>query len=211
MLRHPTVAIACVIASAIALPTRALASDPTNVDGVYGRFRADTAISLEAGGGVGVVSSGARGAFDANVRMRYLDMTGIFVGFDSAPGSTRMDALSVGVDFRPLMLARIFSDWEHGPRWVDLVADSVGLDMGVAVMNLGGQWRSDSGLAYVLGGGAELPLVWHAGTALMLRVSVRWIHAAGWDAEASATGDMVLVTAAIVGRTMARLGLVGSP
>ena len=190
------------------MPWRANADDLAGVDGAYGRLRADTTLSLEAACGIGVVGNEVRPAFSAGARIRALDMTGVFISYDAAFGSTRADALGVGVDLRPLMFARIFSNWEVGPRWLDLMVDSIGIELGVALRDLGATWNAGSGLGFVLGGGVELPLVWSDGTGLTARLGVRWIHSDPWDAEGAQTPDMVQFTLGIVGRTMVNLGLV---
>lgn len=184
-------------------------------DGVYGRLRGDTALSIEGSGGVAFAPDGVRPVFGGTLRARYLDMTGIFLAYDNAPGATRFDALSLGADIRPLMFARIFSDWERGPRFVDLLLDSIGIEMGIAWVRPGEAWGTGSGLSWVFGAGVELPLLWSNGSGLTLRVGVRWIHAEAWDPQSAGTGlaagEGVLLNLALVGRTMARLGLVGAP
>lgn len=200
---------------AMAMPAVAHASDVITPDGVYGRLRGDTALSIEAGGGVGFVPDGVRPNIEVTARARYLDMTGIFLAYDNAPGASRFDALSGGFDLRPLMFARIFSDWEHGPRFLDLMLDSIGVDFGIAWVRPGEVWNAGSGLSFLFGGGVDLPLAWSNGTGLALRVSARWIHAVQWDPQSAGTGPFagegVLLNVSLVGRTTARLGLVGAP
>jgi hypothetical protein len=179
------------------------------VDGVYGRLTGDVVFSVEAGGGVALVNGAARGGFSAALRFRYLDMAGAFVRTDFAFGGARTDAISVGVDLRPLLFARVFSDWEHGPRWLDLMVDSIGLDMGVSWIDAGAPWRNGSGLAFLLGGGIEFPLVWAQGNALMLRFSAHWIHATDIDAQGATPGEQVYFTLGLTGRAIARLGVIG--
>ncbi len=197
------------------MPCVARASDVIPPDGVYGRLRGDAALSLEAGGGVAFAPDGVRPAIGVTARARFLDMAGIFLTYDNAPGATRLDALSLGVDLRPAMFGRIFSDLEHGPRFLDLFVDSIGVDVGLAWVRPGDAWGAGSGLAWVFGGGFDLPLVWSRGSGLTLRIGARWIHAAEWDAQRPGvgvtSGETGVLYIALVGRTMARLGLVGAP
>ena len=107
----------------------------------YGRLRADTTLSLEAGGGLGLSGSDLAPALSTAARIRCLDMTGVFVSYDAVFTSTRSDALSVGLDVRPLMFARIFYNWEIGPRWLDLHGG----------LPSGSNWDSGFGISATLG------------------------------------------------------------
>lgn len=201
----------CVCTSALAsfvLASRVARADET--DGVYGRLRADTVLSIEASGGLALTVTGPRGALLATARARALDTAGLFVSYGYAFGTTRYDALAAGVELRPMMLGRIFSDLEHGPHWLDLLIDSIGIEMGLAWLRPGESWRAGSGLGFVLGSGAELPLRWHDGNGLMARLGVRWVHAASWDAqnpgEGPSSGESLFVTLGLSGRAMVRIG-----
>ena len=189
------------------------ASDVERADGVYGRLDGDTVFSLEAGGGVVGGTTVAPG-LAGTLRARHLDMAGAFLGYERASAPTRFDALSFGVDLRPLVFARIFSDWEHGPATLDLLVDSIGLEMGAAWLRPGDPWGSGSGLAWVLGTGVDVPCAWSRGTGLAVRVAVRWYHAEGWDAQSPRAGvvadDTVTLSVLLVGRTVARVGTVPS-
>ena len=223
--RTTSVAKRGVVATSIAVAVCLACADVRagDVDGVYGRLRADTALSLEAGGGIATVSESTgvgngsqmlwRPMFVATARARYLDMSGLFLAYQVAFGGARYDALALGVDLRPLMMARIAQDWEQGPRWADLTLDSIGLELGVAWVRPGASWQSGSGLALVFGAGVDLPLVWGHGNGLMLRVGCRWIHSTESDAQGPGagvnSGESVMLTLNLVGRTMARLGFVG--
>jgi hypothetical protein len=191
------------------------ASDVITPDGVYGRLRGDTALSVEAGGGLAIAPDGLRPNIEVTARARYLDMAGIFLSYDNAPGASRFDGLSLGIDLRPLMFARIFSDWEQGPRFLDLMVDSIGFDFGTAWMRPGDAWGNGSGFAWLFGAGIDFPLVWGNGSGLMLRLSLRWLHSTPWDPQRAgvdqSAGEGLLVNLSLVGRTMTRLGLVGAP
>ncbi len=208
-----TVAAAIAFVSVSTFARDALAQRPS-VDGVYGRLGGDTVFSIEAGGSIGVHTDGARGGFSVLARARALDMAGLYVGYERAFGATRHDAIVLGVDFRPLMLARIFQDWERGPQWFDLFIDSIGFDLGGAWMRPGDAWRAGSGFAWQFGGGVEFPLVWSRASGMMLRFATRWTHAADWDAQAPGVGvaspEAVTFSLSIVVRGLARLGLLAS-
>jgi hypothetical protein len=202
---------ALAFALVLAAPRLARASDPPDRGGVYGRLRADTAFSIEAGGGVALANGDARGAVVATARARYLDMMGPFVSYQYAFGTPRADAIALGLDFRPLFIARTLSDLEHGPRAWDLTLDSLGLELGGAFLRPGDDYHAGSGFAFVLGGGFDVPLWWSEGSGLFLRASVRWVHALASDAQGpGVTTDTVLFALSLGGRTMARLGLVGA-
>jgi hypothetical protein len=208
--------IAPIVAATVCLVApSARASDVVMPDGVYGRLRGDTALSIEAGGGLAIAPDGARPNIEVTARARYLDMAGVFLSYDNAPGATRFDGLSLGIDLRPAMFARIFSDLEHGPRFLDLMLDSIGFDFGTAWMRPGDPWGNGSGFAWLFGGGIDLPLVWSNGSGLLLRLSVRWLHSTPWDPQRAGldrgAGEGVLIDLSFVGRTTARLGLVGAP
>jgi hypothetical protein len=184
---------------------------PALNDGVYGRLSADSVLSAEAGAGVTVTPSAttvASPAASATVRFRALDSAGLFLFYQSSFTATRNDALGLGVDLRPLTLARIFQDWERGPRALDLFVDSIGLELGVSVLNVGGAWGVNSGLAWVFATGAELPLWWGASSALCLRGSVRWLHSHPSDAAVASAqaSDSLTVAGLLVFRTMVNVG-----
>lgn len=184
-------------------------------DGVYGRLSSDSVLSAEVGGGIAFASGTVAPALSASLRFRALDTGGVFVFYQNAigtsAGAARNDALGLGLDLRPLTLARIFQDWERGPRALDLFLDSIGLELGASVVNIGANWGTQSGLAWVLGTGFEYPLWWGSSTALTLRLSARWIHAHPSDAWVAslAPSDTVSVTGLLVLRTMVNLGHVG--
>ncbi len=171
----------CVVIACCVLPSTARAQRD-EVDGVYGRLDGDLVLSAELLGSVADTSSGTTGAASVALRGRYLDMTGVALGYDRALSSTRLDAAWAAVDFRPAWLARLTNDLEHGPRWLDLMLDSIGIELGAAWVRPGASSQSGAGLGFVLGGGFELPLVWSRGDGIMLRVGTRWITAAPWDA-----------------------------
>jgi hypothetical protein len=219
-MRSTKAALVVVVAAACAAWAPPCAAQSEGPDGVYGRLRADGTLSIEAGAGVLLDGRGARPWFDATARARYLDTAGLFVAYGIGVGGARYDALTLGVDLRPLMLARFFSDLERGPQTVDLVLDSIGLEMGVAWLRPGETFRAGSGFALMLGTGVEFPLYWQRGNGLTLRLAVRWVHSTASDSQGPATGataamepaasaEAALLTLDLVGRGMTRLGLAG--
>ncbi len=179
-------------------------------DGLYGRLDHDTVLSAEVNGGLWSgtdVRASAGGVF----RARYLDEVGLAVGYDHAVGGARTDTLWAGVDFRPMMLGRWTYDLEQGPRWRDLLVDSIGLDLGIAWLRPGETVGAGGGFGLLLGGGFEVPLTWSEGRGLTLRLSVRWIASQPWDVQGTGASDSaVIFTAGLVFRTTARSGLVGA-
>lgn len=194
---------------ALAAPLPAAGQD---VGGVYGRLGGDLVLSVEALGAWHSDGAGTSGALSVAARARYLEMTGLALGYDRAFASARRDALWLAVDFRPAWLARFTNDLERGPRWLDLLLDSIGVELGAAWVRPGEALGHGGGFGFVLGGGAELPLVWSRGDGLMLRVGARWISARTWDAQGTGALDgSVELGVGLVLRTLVRTGLFGQP
>jgi hypothetical protein len=187
-------------------PTAALAQR-AETGGVYGRLDGDLVLSAELMGSYADTPLGGAGVASVAARARYLDMTGAALGYDRAITSDRHDALWLAVDFRPAWLARLTNDLEHGPRWLDLALDSIGVELGGAWLRPGEAVRSGGGFGFVLGGGFELPLVWSRGDGVMLRVAARWITSRPWDAQGTGGRDgMFEAGAGLVFRTQVRSG-----
>lgn len=180
------------------------------VDGFYGRLDKDLVLSAEVVGGTVRGGDGAwRFGGDVTVRARYLQMLGVALGYLRAFGGGREDALWLGVDFRPSFFARVNYNMQQGPRWLDLMLDSIGVEIGAAWIRPGGPFGAGSGFGGVVGTGVELPLHWRdGGEAVMLRLGARWILARPWDAQGSGGGDGAMeLGAGIVLRTMVRAGI----
>lgn len=198
----------CVLLAAMASPGAAFAQR-AEADGVYGRFDGDLVLSAELMGAWGDTPTGGAGAASAAVRARFMDMTGLALGYDRAISAQRHDALWLAVDFRPAWLARTNYDWEQGPRWLDLMVDSIGVDLGVAWLRPGEPVRSGGGVGFALGGGFEVPLVWARGDGVMLRFALRWITSRPWDAQGTGGRDgMLEAGVGLVFRTLVRSGAV---
>ena len=105
------------------LPARL--ADPDTADG---RVEGDVGVVV----GLGVtVAQEPRAA--SELRLRYLDMAGIFVTYEDGFGAAAVDptrVLTTGIEVRPLFLGRWVTGNEVGIRWPDLVIDSLGLELG---------------------------------------------------------------------------------
>jgi hypothetical protein len=196
--------VASALALALALtaaPSRGLASDN---DGFYDRFNGDLVLTLEANSGLLESPAGLRPYVSVAARTRYLGMIGLCLAYDRALSGPRTDALWLATDFRPFMAARINFDMQHGPRWLDLTLDSIGLDLGVAWLRPGEPLRRGGGLGLVLGTGVELPLAWRDGRAVLLRLEGRWISSHPWVPQGTGREEYLWEAGVgIVVRTMA--------
>jgi hypothetical protein len=146
------------------LPARLADADTTD-----GRIEGD--LDVVAGLGAVVAHDGARGA--AELRLRYMETAGVWATYEDAfgtanPGLSRVFA--GGIELRPLFLARWVTGHESGVRWIDLVVDSVGFEVGAAFEQPYGPdgvhatFQASLGLELPLVGGASGPWIdLHAG------------------------------------------------
>ena len=168
--RHASVALALCAAAIVALCSPARAETPDEGDGIHGRFDGDVVLSAAVGTGAAFFGDGAW-VGTLELRARYLDSAGVFV----AP-EVRLFAdprILVGVDFRPLFLARFFRGLSAMHAWWDLVLDSLGVDLGVVLIPIG----DHTGAGLALGGGIDLPIAVDRGVGLFMRLGARWAHA----------------------------------
>lgn len=174
-------------------------------DGVYGRLHGDLSLSVEALGGA--VDTGAwSGIGSFAVRARSLDMVGAVLGYDRAFSGPRFDHVFIAVDFRPAFFARWSLDLERGPGWLDLFLDSIGLELGAAWLRPGA--TDATGVGWVLGAGADLPLYIGDRSAWSLRLATRYISAKPWDAQGTGRDDSSIeLLAGLVFRTTVSAGL----
>jgi hypothetical protein len=189
----------------VILSAGASASAQTAPDGVYGRLRGDLSLSVEALGGA--ADTGAwSGAGSFALRARALDMVGVVLGYDRAFSGPRFDYAFASVDFRPAFFARWSLDMEHGPGWLDLFLDSIGIELGAAWIRPG---SSDAtGVGFVVGGGADVPVYIGDRTAWSLRLAARYLSSKPWDAQGTGRDDSAVeVLAGVVFRTMVGAGL----
>jgi hypothetical protein len=189
------------------LPGTAYGSDN---DGFYDRFNGDLVLTLESNLGVLDSPQGLRPYASVAARARYLGMIGLALAYDRTLSGPRTDALWLATDFRPFMAARINFDMQHGPRWLDLTLDSIGLDLGVAWLRPGEPLRQGGGLGLVLGTGIELPLTWKDGRAVLLRLEGRWISSHPWVPQGTGREEYLWEAGlGIVVRTMALTRIYG--
>lgn len=137
-----------------------------SADASHGRLEGDLTLEGGLGGGVGVEGARVLGAGTLELRTRYLDMAGVVLGGElRAEGASRV---WLGVDLRPLFVARFFLGGGTGSRWLDVLIDSIGLDLGVALLPLDAQ----IGAALAVGFGLDVPIVFfgaeHDGISLRL-------------------------------------------
>jgi hypothetical protein len=169
---------------AAALSTPSAHAEPDN-DTTYGRVDGD--LNLAAGLGATVGAARARGALD--LRVRYLETVGLFVGYEDAslfgatPGTDPERLVRGGLEFRPLFLGRWLQGVETGIRTLDLFVDSIGLELGTFFAQARGADFARPGL--LVGLGFELPIAARA-TGLFLGVSL-----AGLWSDAALAGNAV--------------------
>jgi hypothetical protein len=151
MNRRPAVSCAFLVAS-FAAPGLARADD---TGGTYGRIEGD--LTVAASVGATVTPDGTRGALDA--RVRYLDTAGLFATYEDGFG-TSTDPTRVfvsGLELRPMFLGRWLLNMESGRPYADLILDSIGLDLGLLMVQpKGGSMSGLPGLQ--VGLSAEVPI-----------------------------------------------------
>jgi hypothetical protein len=145
-----------------------------NTDTSYGRIAGDLGVAL--GAGATIAARGPRAVVD--LRLRYLDTAGLFVSYEDASvfGARAQPEriLAGGFELRPLFLAR----WLKGGEWalprLDLLLDSFGIELGVALsQSIGDGFASTVGLQAGLG--LEFPILPKAkGPWVGFHGGVRW-------------------------------------
>lgn len=177
MTRH-AMRSALVVAMLVATLAPANAHAADRKDGSHGRVEGDLAV--EAGIGASFGPRAPRGA--ADLRFRYLSMSGIFVTYEDGPlfGSNAEPkrALATGLELRPLFLAKWFTGRYSGNAYLDLAIDSIGLELGaVFVEPNGARFGSKPGLQAGLA--FEVPIFPSAtGPFIAVHGGVRWSDAA---------------------------------
>jgi hypothetical protein len=197
----------CLLVAVASLPARVFA-DARPDDGLYGRFGGDLWLGAALGGGVALgPPGGPRDAGVLELRARYLDSVGPFL-FAQGSGVVGGDPgwqLGAGVEIRPLFLARFLTARSLGNAWLDVLLDSLGLEVGVAAYALESRARA----ALVVGGGLEIPLFLGA-PRVSLRLGARLVHAdADGQGVAPAVRNEVSVLAALVVAAPVDAGLAG--
>jgi hypothetical protein len=153
-------------------------------DATYGRVEGD--LTLVAGAGGVLASRGPRA--EVELRLRYLESIGIFAAYEDGPLlSSQADPsrfVLAGAEVRPLFLFRWLKGHETSHPVLDLVLDSIGLELGAAFAQPPGMpFGSRPGVG--VGLGFEVPMLGRAsGPWLGLRGGLRWSE------EAMATGTV---------------------
>lgn len=160
-------------------------------DGVYGRFDGD--LELHLGAGVAIAHGGPMLA--AHLAALYLSTAGVYARYADAVGTEGPSverSIAAGLTLQPLFLGRYAKNWEQGPARVDLLLDSIALDIGAF-------WhdpRNPPGESFALTPGLEvglgfgLPILAQAsGPVVTIRGALRW-RSADLSA-ATATGNVL--------------------
>lgn len=140
----------------------------------YGRIAGD--LSLVAGAGAVIAARGPRIA--GEVRVRYLEMAGLFATYeDGAIVASKAEPRRVvvgGLEIRPLFLLRWLKGLEIGQARLDLAIDSFGIDLGAVLLQpQGSSFATQAGLEF--GVGLEFPILPSAtGPWIELRGGLRW-------------------------------------
>jgi hypothetical protein len=149
-------AAACLWAAVAAAGAKdALAADST--DTTYGRVQGD--LTVVVGAGATVADGGPRG--EAELRLRYLETAGVFASYEdtSLLGSQAEPrrVFATGLEVRPLFLFRWLKGYETSRAALDLLLDSIGIELGAMFQQPAGtSFESRPGLQ--LGLMLELPL-----------------------------------------------------
>jgi hypothetical protein len=129
------------------------AASSAAADVTHGRLAGDLTLEAGLGGGLAFEGLNVLGAGTLELRTRYLDMAGVVLGGELRPeGASRV---WLGVDVRPLFLGRFLLGATTGDRWLDVLLDSIGLDLGVALVPLDAR----IGAALAVGFGFDVPIV----------------------------------------------------
>jgi hypothetical protein len=145
------VALAWLVAAA---PARAAWPPEAESDGVYGRFRGNTDVSLKLGGMLR--DTGLAGSVGASAH--YYSLLGVTGDYSEslAADSLHARSASVGMELRPLFLPRWALGMERGPAWLDLALDSAALGFGAYFTDADAGARGSRGAWLSLGFGAPL-------------------------------------------------------
>lgn len=147
-------------------------------DGAHGRLDGDLAVAAAAGVTMGAGGPRATG----DLRLRYLSTAGLFGTYEDGPlvGSDAEPrrSLAVGLELRPLFLARWATGRDLGAPRLDLLIDSLALELG-AVFAQPERARFGARPGLQAGIGLELPFFTTAsGPFVGVHGGVRWSDAA---------------------------------
>lgn len=153
----------------------------TQVDTSYGRVDGD--LTAVVGAGAVFAKRGMRA--EGELRLRYLESAGVFASYEDGPlvgsPSEPQRVLATGIELRPLFFLRWLKGQETGSARLDLMLDSIGLELGAVFSQPQGRgFGAQSGLQAGLG--IDLPLfAAPTGPWIGLHGGLRW----GDDALAS--------------------------
>lgn len=190
------------VATAIAVAPALASADekaPPERESLYGRFDGDLAIV----GAVGATFGPRAPRATADVRFRYLSTAGLFVTYEQGPPFTESAeprrALALGVELRPLFLARWGTGREFARPRLDLIVDSIGLELGAVFMQPdGASFGARPGLE--VGLGLELPVFEKASGPLVgLHGGVRFSDTALSGGPLDGPSDRALYLTVVVG------------
>lgn len=177
------------------------------VAAVHGRLDHDFVITGAIGGGVVLndrLHPEPTGAASIELRGRLVDMAGLVLAAEWRPeGQSRALIMA---DIRPLFLARWILGGSLHRAWIDLLIDSLGLDIGAAI----GPFDGDVGVALAIGVGFDVPLyIGPHADGVFLRLAARHVTAGAADQLAPRGGasDWALY-AALGGRFSFASGIV---
>lgn len=98
-------------------------------DGAYGRFDGSLHADLAVGAGV---SEAGDASLVWHARLRYVDSVGLVLRGDHMLSNDAATRLFAGLELRPLFPARFLVNSEFGLEWLDLLVDSVGMELGAS-------------------------------------------------------------------------------
>lgn len=119
-------------------------------DGVYRRFDHDLMLTFGVGGGI-VLADEDEPALVLDLRARVIDAGGLVLSYRHAPESKNQ--IFVGFELKPLWPALFLTSNSTGREWLDLFLQSIGVELGVAMMPIG---DDDAKTGYGLGIGVSL-------------------------------------------------------
>jgi hypothetical protein len=170
-------------------------------DGIYGRLRGDTILSVGAGSGA-AIGELEKPLATLDLRARYLDSAGIVLAPQWRP--ERGAEFGIGLELRPFFLARLFLDSSFDRRFFDLLVDSIGIELG----SFFGPLDRHFGSALFTGTGIDIPLGADGSRGFYLRIAARYLYASARDVGAPDGGRsewLLLLT--FYFRTAVTLGL----
>jgi hypothetical protein len=167
------------------------------VDTSYGRIDGDSALVASIGAAFDV--RGVRGSVD--VRYRYLQSVGLFLTYEEGfgAGSEPVRLGVAGLELRPVFLARFLQGSEIGKARLDLLIDSIAIELGPFVgQPYKGSFGDTVGLS--LGFGVELPLLPQAnGPFIAVRAALRWSREALSAADTTTVDQRAFVVTVAFG------------